>query len=475
MKLNKYIIALFVSVVFWACQTSKNLDKKDLKAMPDAYASAKDSSSSANINWKQYFSDPDLLSLIDEALKNNSDMLIALQRIEGARSGVILNRGALFPNLNANISYLQRKFGYYTMDDAGNRTTEIEPGKIVPTHLPDYFIGLQTSWEIDVWGKLRNRKKAAFARYFASVEGKNLVVTNLIAEVANNYYELLALDNELDITKETIKLQENALDLVKIQKIAGTTTELAVKEFEAQMFNSKAMEYEILQNIAECENKINYLLGRYPQLITRDKTKLDKEIPIKASTGIPSDLLKNRPDIRQAEFEMIAAKANVKAARAAFFPSLNINGSLGFQGYKAALLFTNPQSIAYSALGSLMAPLINRAAIKAEFKSANAAQVESFYNYQKTILNGYVEVYNEVARIKNLEKIVEFRAQEVKSLNEAMVISSELFKTGKATYVEVLMTSQKSALESKLQLVTAKKRQYNAVINIYKALGGGWK
>lgn len=475
MKPNKYIITLFLAVVLWACQTSKRLDKKDLRPMPDSFAYAKDSSSSATINWRHYFSDPDLLFLIEEALKNNSDMLIALQRIEGARSGVILNRGALLPAVSVNASYWQRKFGYYTMDDAGNRTTEIEPGKFVPTHLPDYFLGLQTSWEIDVFGKLRNRKKAAFAKFFATVEGKNLVVTNLIADVANNYYELLALDNELDITRETIRLQENAFELVKAQKSVGVVTELAVKEFEAQLLNSKAMEYELFQEVTETENRINYLLGRYPQAINRDKTKLDKELPIKANVGIPSDLLRNRPDIRQAEFEMIAAKANVNAAKAAFYPSLNITGTLGFQGYKAALLFTNPQSIAYSALGSLIAPLINRAAIKAEFKTANAAQMESFYNYQKTILNGYVEVYNEVARIRNLEKMVEFRTQEVTSLNEAIGISSDLFKTGKATYVEVLMTSQKSALESKFQLIVTKKRQFNAMIDIYKALGGGWK
>jgi outer membrane protein, multidrug efflux system len=475
MKLKYFILICFLfGLLFTNCKSTKTVQQDMGKPMPDSFASAKDSSNSANANWKQYFSDPDLVGLIDLSLKNNLDMLATLQKIEGARAGVQLRRGALFPTLNANVSFLQRKFGYYTMDDAGNRTTEIEPGKIIPTHLPDYYTGLQTSWEIDVWGKLRNKKKAAFARYLSSVEGKNVVITNLIADVANSYYELLALDNELDIIKETIKLQENAFELSKIQKQAAAVNELAVQQFEAQLLNSKALEFEVSQKITETENKINFLLGRYPQTITRDKTQLNKELPVKATVGIPSDLLKNRPDIRQAEFELIASKADVNAAKAAFYPSLNINGSMGLQAFKAGFLFTNPQSLAYSALGSLIAPLLNRSAIKAEFKSASAYQVETLYNYQKSILNGYVEVYNEVVRINNLSKIVDLKTQEVTILTKAIETSNELFKTGRATYIEVLMT-QKGSQQSQLELVNAKKRQYNAVVDIYKALGGGWK
>lgn len=475
MKFIKYsFVLLAFFILLQGCKSTKNSHNSKLLAMPDSYTGSKDSANSAAINWKQYFTDQDLLSLIDVGLKNNPDMLMALQRIEGARSGVILQRGALFPSISANLSYWQRKFGYYTMDDAGNRTTEIEPGKIIPTHLPDYYIGLQTAWEIDIWGKLRNKKKAAFARYFATVEGKNMVTTNLVADIANNYYELLALDNELEIIKETIKIQENALELMSLQKETGMVNELAVKQFRAQVSNSKALEYEVLQRITECENNINFLLGRYPQAIARDKSQLNKELPLKPSVGIPNQLLRNRPDIRQSEFELIASKADVKAAKAAFFPTLSINGSIGLQGYKAGFLFSDPQSMAYSLLGSLITPLINRAAIKAEFKSANAIQLEAMYNYQKNILNGHVEVYNEMTRIKNLDSIASFKTQEVQDLASSIDISSELFKTGKSNYVEVLMV-QKGALESKLELIEVKKRQYNTMVNIYKALGGGWR
>jgi NodT family efflux transporter outer membrane factor (OMF) lipoprotein len=476
MKNFKTIITLYtlvVCVAITSCKSSKPLEDNITKNIPESF-STKDSTNSATINWKEYFSDPNLLGLIDTALKNNLDMFVAMQKIEAARAGVQLRKGALFPTISTNMSFLQRKFGYYTMDDAGNRTTEIEPGKMVPTHLPDYYIGLQTTWEIDVWGKLRNKRKAAFARYFSTVEGKNIVITNLISDVANNYYELLALDNELDIIKETIKLQENAVELVTVQKQAGFTNELAVKQFAAQLKNSRAMEFETLQKITECESRINFLLGRYPETVIREKSQLNKGLPFKAWVGIPSDLLKNRPDIRQSEFDLMATKADVKAAKAAFYPSLNIVGGIGLQGFKADLLFITPKSIAYSLLGSLITPLVNRSAIKSEFKTANAMQQEALFNYQKTILNGYTEVYNQMANINNLEKIVDLKVGEVADLSEAIDASSELFKTGRANYFEVLMT-QKSSLEAKIELVNAKQRQYNAVINIYKALGGGWK
>jgi multidrug efflux system outer membrane protein len=464
-----YTLALFILAT--SCKTTKPLENNAIKNMPLSFSDVKDTANSASIDWKLYFTDPNLIELIDMALKNNLDLHIALQKMEASKAYVRSSKGALFPSVNANVNYLGRRFGYYTMDDAGNRTTEIEPGKIIPTYLPDYYMGLQASWEIDLWGKLRNKKRAALARYLSSVEGKNLVTTNLIAEIANAYYELLALDNELEIIRESIKIQQNAFYLVSVQKEAGVANELEVKQFEAQLNNSKALEYETLQSITEVETQINYLLNRYPQTIKREKTDFSKPLSIVPNTGIPSDLLKNRPDLRQAEYDLMASKADLKAAKAAFYPSLNITGMLGFQGYKAVLL---PQSLAYTAAGGLIAPLLNRNAIKAEFKSANAAQQEALFNYQKVILNGYIEVSNELAKVRNLEKIHEFKSYQVTALSQAIDASSLLFKTGRADYIEVLLVQQNS-LDSKIELIGVKQRQYSALVNIYKALGGGWK
>jgi NodT family efflux transporter outer membrane factor (OMF) lipoprotein len=469
-----YSIGIWFWILCFGCKTPIGNLEDSKVVLPASFSRGVDSINSAEIKWKVIFTDQKLVALIDTAISNNLDILMTLQKIEVARNDLRLSKGSMLPMVNANLSYLQRKFGYYTMDDAGNRVTEITPGRIVPTHLPDYFVGLQANWEIDVWGKLRNKKKAAFMRYLSSTEGSNLITTNLIAEVANTYYELVALDTELDIIEETIKLQNDALDIIRLQKQAAITNELAIKQFEAQVLNSRSLEYELNQKINENENKLNFLLGRLPQQINRSKSTFTNHQPLQIKAGIPSQLLQNRPDIRKAEYDLIASRCNVKAAKAAFYPAFNITGSAGFQSFNTSFLFNSPQSVAYNLLGGLTAPLINRSAIQSHYKNAKANQMEALYQYQKSILNAYVEVSNELSNIKNLDTILLIKKEEVEVLTASVDISTELFKSGRASYFEVLMT-QKTALQSRLELVTTKKRQNNATVNIYKALGGGWR
>lgn len=468
-------IGLLITVICASCKASKVAAQAvTLKPLPTSYGEVKDSSNTATIDWKSFFSDSTLVGLIDTALKNNLDLLAASQRIEMARANLRSSKGLLLPTVNAYLSAGQSKYGLYTMDGAGNITTDITPGQIVPIHLPDYYTGLQTSWEVDIWGKLRNKKRAAISRYLASIEGRNWAITQLVAEIATTYYELLALDSELDIIKETIKLQENALEIITVQKRAASVNELAVEQFEAQLLASKSMEIELLQRIIENESKLNYLIGGFPKPVLRNAKLFDRDISDQFKVGVPSDLLKNRPDIQQASYEILASKADLKAAKAAFYPSFTINGALGFQAFNTAFLFTTPQSLAYRLFGTLTAPLINRSAIQASFNTAKANQVESMYNYQKSIINAYIEVYNEIANLRNLKQIHELKDREVKVLSRSTGTSTQLFKTGKATYLEVLL-AQRNALISKTQLVDVKKRQFDAQINIYKALGGGWR
>jgi multidrug efflux system outer membrane protein len=478
MKKNRNIIPLLILIVgllIMACKATKPISNNFVeKSVPESFAQVKDSLNSSNINWKTYFADPNLVSLIDTALNNNLDLLATLQKIKIARADVKYTKGLLLPTVSGVANTAIRRYGDYTMDGAGNNSTEITPGQIVPKDLPDYLIGIQMAWEVDVWGKLRNKKRAAMSRYLATVEGTNWTITNLISEIATTYYELLALDNSLDIIRETIKLQGDALNIVIIQKKAGAANELAVKQFEAQLLNSKSMELDVLQNITMAESKLNFLLGSYPKPIIRNKSLFSKTVPTIIAVGIPADLLTNRPDIRQAELELMATKADVKVAKSAFYPSLNITGALGFQAFNTSYLFTSPQSIAYGLVGTLCAPLINKSAIRANFNQSTARQTEALYNYQKTIINGYVEVYNEMANIRNLQQRYDLKKQEVEVLNQSIETSSELFRTGRATYLEILLT-QKNALLAKLEFIDTQKRQYNATTNIYKALGGGWR
>ncbi len=465
--------ALVLSLLVTSCAETSMLETAKLKKMPETFQGERDTASVARLNWKNYFSDPELVSLIDTALNNNLDMLVAAQKIETARANVKYAKGLALPSVSAYGSVGQQKFGNYTMDAAGNRGTTIYNNESVPKNLQDYTLGLQSSWEVDFWGKLKNTKKAAVAQYLSTVEGKNWTTTNLVAEVATDYYQLLALDNELDIVKESVQLQDSALHVVNIQKQVGVVNELAVKQFEAQVLSSKKMEIDIRQQISETENRLNFILGRYPQPIIRNKSSFSHTAPEPIKVGIPSDLLVNRPDVKQAEYDLLSAKANVKVARSAFYPSFVITGTIGKDAYKTSLLF-KPESFTYNLLGNLVAQVINRSAIKAQFRTAKANQVEAIYNYQKSILNGYVEVYNEMVNLKSVQQALDLKSREVEALKQAVSSSNQLFKTGRANYLEVLNV-QSNALQSKIELVETIKNQYSSVVSIYKALGGGWR
>lgn len=466
---------LFV-VVLSGCKVPQVATSRAILPVPETFSNNAntDTLNVATLNWRTYFADSTLNGLIDAALTNNLDLLTAYQRIEMARAGVRASEGLLRPTVAAGGMTALRKFGLYTMDGAGNATTDITEGKLVPVNLPDLFIGLQSSWEVDIWKKLRNQQQSAISRYLASVEGKNWVITNLVADVSMAYYELLALDNELEIVRQTIQIQQNAFEVVKIQRQAAASNELAVEQFEAQLLNAQNLEIELLQAITEAENFLNTLLGRFPQPILRDKSRFNWAIPAQVGMGVPSDMLKNRPDIRASELELMATKTDVQVARAAFYPSLVLTRSLGLQAFSPKFLFSTPQSLAYSLVGNLAAPIVNRKGIEAQFSGAQAAQVEALYSYQKTILNAYVEVNNQLSNLTNLRRMFDLKTRETALLTRSISTSDKLYRTGRATYLEVLL-AQQNALQGKLDLISTQKRQNQAMINLYRALGGGWK
>ncbi|ATP57588.1 RND transporter [Pedobacter ginsengisoli] len=473
-KIYKSIGLLGIGLAIASCKVPTFVQPAENKSVPESYSNGTDTTNMAALEWKGFFKDPNLVNLIDTALKRNQELMITLQEVEIAKNDIKFKQGALLPTVGAKLGLGVEKVGRYTSQGAGDASTEIAPGKETPDPLMDYTAAVYANWEVDIWKKLRNSKKAAISRYLSTVEGKNFVLTNLIAEVANSYYELLALDNQLEIVKQNIQLQKDALEIVKIQKQATRVTELAVQKFKAEVLNSQSMEFDIAQKIKESENKINFLLGRFPQEIPRDKGNFLNLLPATVRTGIPSQLLANRPDIKQAELELAAAKLDVKVAKAEFYPSLDISAAFGFQAFNPSYLVKSPESMLYSLAGDLAGPLINRNGIKAEFKNANLRQLQAMYNYERTILNGYLEVSTQLSNIDNLEKSYHLKSDQVDALNKSIDISNDLFKSARADYLEVLMT-QRDALESKLELIETKKNQLNAVTNIYQELGGGWK
>jgi outer membrane protein, multidrug efflux system len=445
------------------------------KKVPLEYANAlKDTVNAGTIAWKGFFTDPYLNALIDSALQNNQEYNIMLQEMNIAQSEVKGKKGEYLPFLIIGGRAGIEKSGRYTRNGAVERNLELESGKENPEPLPDFMIGTSASWEIDIWKKLRNAKKSAVLKYLATIEGRNFMVTNLTSEIANSYYELMALDNQLDILKQNIEIQQNALEIVKMQKEAAKTTELAVRKFEAEVRKNQSHQYYLVQQITETENRINFLVGRFPKPIERNSVVFTNLLPNYVHSGIPSQLLSNRPDIKQAELELAAAKLDVKVAKANFYPSLNITAGIGYQAFNPRFILKSPESMIYSAAGELMAPLINRNAIKAFYYTASSKQVQNVYNYERTILKAHMEVTNQLSNISNLEKSYAFKEKQVEALTRSIDISTSLFKSARADYMEVLMT-QRDALESRFDLIEIKMQQMHAMVNMYKALGGGWK
>lgn len=468
------VTAILILLSLAGCKTSNLAQKEVNTTVPESYSTSKDTINSGIMNWKDYFVDAHLNTLIETALQNNQELNITLQEIEISKNEIRARKGEYLPFIGLRGGAGVEKVGRYTSQGANDANTEIKPGVETPEPLQDYMVGAYATWEIDIWNKLHNAKKSAISNYLATVEGKNFMVTNLISEIANSYYELLALDNQLVIVRNNIEIQENALKIVKLQKESARATELAVKRFEAQVFDTKGLEFEIQQKIIETENRINFLVGRFPQKVDRSTDTFIEMVPNVIHSGIPSQLLENRPDVKQAELELAAAKLDIKVAKARFYPSLGISAGIGLRAFDSKYLFTTPESLLYSIAGDLVAPLINRNAIKATYNTANAKQIQAVYNYEKTILNAYVEVANQLAKIENMKNIYELKSKQVDALNQSVTISNDLFRSARADYMEVLLT-QRDALESKFDLVEAKMQQMNAMVSIYHALGGGWK
>jgi outer membrane protein TolC len=276
------------------------------------------------------------------------------------------------------------------------------------------------------------------------------------------------------LVQKTILKQLDALQTVIAQKEAGLVNELALQQFSANLLQSKILEKETLQQIVLFENKINFLIGRFPQTITRNKELLSTEIIQDFNAGIPSQLLKNRPDIRKSELLVQASNFDLKSAKAAFYPNLNITAGFGFQAFDPQFLFKSPASLAYNTLGNLVAPIVNKNALKAHFNNAKAAQLNAIFDYQKTILNGFVEITNELSNVQNLKEMNNLKKQKSQILNQSVETSNQLFLVGKATYLEVLI-AQQGSLQAELELIINNKNLKLAGVNIYKALGGGWK
>ncbi|MEX1366352.1 MAG: efflux transporter outer membrane subunit [Nannocystaceae bacterium] len=463
-------LALALSVVSGGC-AKRLLDQPPARAasreLPADFGTARGPTITAQQHWDQFFADPNLRALIEAALSNNQELNIALQEIIVAKNEAAGLQGEYQPRLDATAGAGLEKVGSNTSQGVSDEAHGVR------AHLPDFRFGLTASWEIDAWGKLRNAAKAAGMRYAATVEGKNFIITEIVAEIADTYYELVALDLQIEVLERNIELQERALEVVKLEKEAGRATELAVRKFQAEVLKNQGRQYALEQMRVEAENRINVLVGRYPQPVERDRRVFEADLLDSVQAGLPSELLDNRPDVRQAELMLEAAKLDVKAAKARFYPSLSIEANVGYAAFNARHLLETPESMVYNLAGNLTAPLLNRKAIKAEYRVANAMQIQAVLQFEKTLLVAYTEVANRLSLLQNESRRFERIEDQVKALEDATEASTVLYRSARADYMEVLMT-RRDVLDAQMELIEARKSRLQAMVKIYQALGGGW-
>ena len=474
---KKALVALVGLLGLGGCQLPKTALLPTARPVPTMFGNQRDTVGIATQNWRTFFGDEPLVALIDSALSGNFDLRIATQRIEQARATFDYSRGFLAPQVNTAASVGLDRYGRNTLNGVGNYDTNlsdnVQGNLLIPNPTPDFFLGVRSNWEVDIWGKLRNRRKAAYLRLLGSEQGRRAVVTGLVAEIARQYYSLLALDSEQEIIQRNIDYQQNALDLVRVQKEAGRVTELAVQQFAAQLLNTRSRQAQVRQQIVATENTLNRLLGRYPQPIARGRSLQTRELPGTVLTGMPAQMLLRRPDIRQAELDLEAASVDVAVARAEFLPSLNLTGYLGLNSFRLGTL-VSPASLAAGLLSGLSAPVLNRRFVRANYGGSVAQRQEVFYRYRQSIVDGFSEVTTSLRGVENYREVAEFQAEEVTTLRQAVSTANDLFRSGYATYLEVI-TAQRTVLEAELALINTKQAQFLALTDLYRSLGGGWE
>jgi len=471
------LLGIVLTLTLTACKVSKDVATPQPEVPTNFSQTARttttatttaDSAGIAALPWKDLFADPTLQQLIDSAIVKNYDMQLAIKNIESAR-----------------LTYRQSRLGYYPQVDLNVTASTARPsdnslnGKSLGAflgskHVEDYSANVGLSWEVPIWGKIENQKAAALASYLQTEEARKAVQTNIVASVSQGYYNLLMLDAQLAIAHRNLSLNDSTLNIIRLQYNAGQVTALGVQQAEAQEKVAAALVPQLEQEILLQENALSILAGQLPANIARNTTL--EQVPIREdiSTGIPTAMVSRRPDVRSNELALTVANANVGIAKANMYPSLTITATGGLNSFKASNWFNIPASLFGTVGGGITQPLFRRRELRTQFELAKIDREKSVIQFRQSVLVAVGEVSDALGRIEKLKEQQTIVASRVNTLQQATTNANMLFRNGLATYLEVI-TAQSNVLQSELELASLKREQLDAVVGLYKSLGGGWK
>ncbi len=438
------------------------------------------SENSAQLGIEEFYNDPKLTCLIQQALVGNRELKVLNEDVQIAGNEVLARSGAYLPFVSVAAGAGLNRYSAFTLEGAGLKDDPFRPGKFFPNPMGNFLGGVNLVWQLDIYRQLRNARDAAAQRYIVASERRNFFVTRLVAEIAENYYRLMAFDQRIVNLNQIIELSLRNLDIAKARMFFARGTELGCKVscwFQAEVQVEPERKLLIVnQDIVVAENRtstsssIAMSPGRPVERRCRLRGFFDLTIhPL--YVGVPSQLLQNRPDIREAERELAAAGLDVQVARVNFFPQLVINAGVGLQAFSLRYMF-EPQAVIGDIAGGLVGPLVNKRAIRAAYLAANARQLQTIYNYQRVILNAFTEVINRVSMVEKYSQSIEIKKQQLTALEESVKVAGNLFQNARTEYLDVLLALQ-ALFEARVVLIQTKVEQLSAIVNTYQALGGG--
>jgi len=474
-----WVIGIVVASLY-GCKVGKDYQRPQLQ-LPEKYRNEiepADSVGIGNIYWKDFFVDSTLQTLIDTAIVYNYDMRKALKNIQIANQQVLQAKAEFLPEINANIATMNRQFRSKNFYSTPTAKWYEEQGKEPPanmyTYTPQNSSGLSLSWELDIWGKIRRLNESTLAQYLQTYEARKLLQTQLVANVAEGYYNLLMLDAQLEVAHRNLRLTDSTLKIVKLQRDAGKTTSLAIQQTLSQRLAAQALIPQLEREVVIQENSLQALAGQLPDSIKRNASLTDFLIEDSVSAGVPLYMVSHRPDVKASELALRAANANVGVAQAYRYPTLSIDAEGGVNSMLPVNWVKIPGSLFGGIIGSLTAPILNKRKLKTDFEVAKLERDKAELDFQQIVLDAINEVTNSLITIKKLQEEYAIAEERVKVTQLGIKQANLLFKAARATYLEII-TAQQNAIDSELELVSLKQQLLLARVELYRALGGGWQ
>ncbi len=461
------VIALLVTAA--SCKVGQAYKRPEVPLPQEFRAVATaDTSSIADVEWKQFFTDPALQSLISKGVSYNYDLQIALKRVAASEQTVKQAKLLQLPQLSFSVTG-------QTTNPSNNSLNGLSIGSFIKKqHVEDFNAAFNLTWEADIWGKIRRQQEATMAGYLQTYEASKAVQTQIVANIAQGYYNLLMLDEQLNIAKKNLALTDSTLRFTQLQRNAGEVTTLAVQQVEAQKQSTALLIPQLEQNIAIQENALSILTGGLPAAVERGKGLFSSDVPQWLTPGIPSAILSRRPDVRAKEMELITANAKAGIAQANMYPSLSITAQGGINSYLANNWFNIPASLFGTLLGNVTQPVFQQRRLKTELETAKIQREQSVLEFRQSVLTAIGEVSDALVATEKLKEQKTIASNQADTLQLAIKNARLLFKSGMANYIEVL-SAQSNVLQSELNLANIHRLQLSASVDLYRSLGGGWK